>query len=233
VSVAVDDLWRNGQIDFSKSDQFFVRADLSTKVVRFFYCRPQDARPVQALCYCTATKAWWTEGYAQQITASAPLADAGQQSIAYGLGDGSFARMRGYSDRGTAISYEYRSGNMPLVNEDGKRGVSVTYTPTASDSFLSLRQYFNGSSVARPNAVASDRGDGFVAKFPGSEAVLNMVRTRSSLGDASGVAKAMFYGGMDDRAAGSDRHMAIGFSGTHSSSGASPVIHSVVVEGTT
>jgi len=139
--------------------------------------------------------------------------------------------MAGHSDRGTAIPYSFKTGNMALANEEGRRGVAVTYTPTSGDASLSFRRYFNGSGSARQNAAASDRGDGFVSQFPGTDAVLNMKLTRSALGDAVGVARAMFSGGNEERSAGADRHMAVGFSGTQSSSGDSPAIHAVAIEG--
>jgi hypothetical protein len=120
---------------------------------------------------------------------------------------------------------------MELVTEESRQAVSVLYTPTTGDAPLSLSRYFNGSDTPRPNADASDRGDGFVPVVPGAESVLNMKRTRSALGEASGVARAMFSGGNEERSAGADRHVAVAFAGTQSSSGNTPSIHTVVVEG--
>jgi hypothetical protein len=233
ISVPVDNYWREGLIDFSQSSQFFVRADLATKVVRFFFCTAADSQPVRALCYCVATKAWWEEQYAVALTAAAPYAVSGQQGLAYAASGSGFVRMAGYSDSGTAIPYSIRTGNMQLITEEGKRGVSILYTPTADDSSLSLSRYFNGSDTPRTNAVASDRGDGFVSVVPGANSVLNMKRTRSALGDASGVARAMFSGGIEERSAGVDRHVAIALAGTQSSSGNTPALHTVIVEGAT
>lgn len=231
ISVPVDNYWRDGVIDFSKAAKFHVRVDVAAKVVRFFYCRAADAEPTRALCYCTTTKSWWEEQYATAITASAPYAQAGQQGLAYGTAAGGFARLSGFSDGGQAIPYSFKSGNMAIVNEDNRQGISVLYTPTAGDASLNLSRYFNGSDTARPNAVAIDRGDGFIPAVPGSASVLNMKRTRSALGEASGVARAMFSGGNEERSAGADRHVAIALAGTQSSSTDSPAIHSVVVEG--
>jgi hypothetical protein len=231
ISVPVDNYFRDGVVDFSKAEQFFVCADQSAKTVRFFYCRSADSSPTRALCYCLITKAWWEEQYASGLTAAAPYATGGQQGIAYGTAAGGFVRMAGYSDGGTAVQYSYRSGHMPLVNEDGRQGVSVVYTPTSGDAILSLSRHFNGSDTPRANAVATDRGDGFVASVPGSSSTLNMKRSRSALGDASGVARAMYYGGNEERSAGADRHVALAMAGTQSSSANTPVIHAVIVEG--
>ena len=230
ISLAVDNYFRGGVIDFTKSSQFFVRADPATKVVRFFYCNSSDSSPVRALCYSATNKAWWDEVYAIPVTASAPYAASGKQGLAY-ASTGGFLRMDGYSDNGTAIPYSIRTGNMQLTDDKGKRGISVLYTPTEGDASLSLSRHFNGSATPRDNAVASDRGDGFVVSGPGAASVLNMKRTRSALGDASGVARAMFSGGVEERSGGMDRHVAIAMAGTQSSSGNAPAIHAVVVEG--
>jgi len=230
ISLPVDNYFRDGVIDFSKSSLFFLQADPASKVVRFFYCNSTDSAPTRALCYSAPNKAWWDEVYSVPVTAAAPYAVSGQQGVAY-AGGGGFVRMAGYSDLGTAIPYSIRTGNLQLTTEDGKRGVSVLYTPTTDDSTLSLSRHFNGSDTARNNAVAVDRGDGFVTSGSGAASTLNMKRTRSALGDASGVARAMFSGGVDDRSSGIDRHVAIALAGTQSSSGNAPAIHAVVVEG--
>jgi hypothetical protein len=232
ISLPVDDYFRDGVIDFTKSSLFFLRADSATKVIRFFYCNATDSSPVRALCYSATNKAWWDEVYSVPVTASAPYAFSGQQGVAYAAGGG-FVRMAGYSDLGTAIPYSIRTGNMQLTTEDGKRGISVLYTPTAGDATLSLSRHFNGSDTARNNAVAVDRGDGFVTSGSGPASTLNMKLTRSSLGDASGVARAMFSGGVEERSAGIDRHVALAMAGTQSSSANAPEIHAVVVEGAT
>jgi hypothetical protein len=231
LSVPVDDYFRDGIIDFSKSSQCFVRADLATKVVRFFYCTASDSTPSRALCYSTTTKAWWEERYAVSLTAAAPYAVGGQQGVAYATASGGFVRMAGFSDSGASIPYSLRTGNMALSNEDGRQAVSVLYTPTAGTASLSLQRFFNGSSTPRSNVIASDRGDGFVSVAPGSESILNMAVNRSPLGDASGLARAAFSGGNDERSIGADRHVAVALSGTQASSASAPAIHAIVIEG--
>jgi len=230
ISLPVDYPWRTGAIDWSNSSKFFVRCDAINKVVRFFYCRSDNAEPIHVFCYSTFTKTWWRETYAIPLTASAPYAQSGQQSVAYGTSGGSFVSMSGYSDNGQPVAYSLKTGNLGVVNENGKRGVTLIYTPTSGDAPLALSQYYNGSSTARPNAIASDRGDGFVASA-GTQTVLNMKRARSALGDATGVAKALFSGGTEERAAGADRHVAIQCDGTQTSAGDAPTFHSILIEG--
>ena len=233
ISIPVDNYWREDSlIDFTQSSKFFVQADTGERVVRFFYCQPGDTEPVRSLCYSVTTKTWWKETYAQAVTAAAPLSSGGKQGIAYGLSTGSFVRSSGYSDLGTPITYQFRSGPLQLVTEQGKRGVTVTYTPTTTASYLSLSRYFNGSLSRRANAIQVDSGNGFISSTDGQN-TLNMQIDRSALGSASGVARCAFAGAVDDRSAGGDRHVAITLGGTCVTSTDQPIIHSVVIEGVT
>jgi len=228
LSAAVDNYWRDGIIDFSKSHLFHVSTDYDTKIVRFHYCKSGDSDPTRALCHCLATEAWWEEEYPAAVTASAPAVMAGRRSKVFGTGAGGFFKASGTSDTAGSISWLYRSGNM-VLNKDPSRSIGFVYTPTATTAPLRLSLHYNGSTAARTNAVASDQGAGFVSAAGATQAVLDMGSTRSSLGPATGYAQAMFAGRLDPRSAGADRHVAIGMAGTQS---ASPVkIHGVTVEG--
>ena len=228
LSAAVDNYWRDGVIDFSKSHLFHVSTDYDTKVIRFHYCTSGDSEPVRALCHCLATEAWWEEEYPTAVTASAPAVVAGRRSKVYGTGGGGFFKATGTSDSAGSISWLYRSGNMRL-NNDPSRSIGVVYDPTTTSTPLRLSLHYNGSTAARTNAVASDRGTGFASTAGQTQAVLDMASTRSSLGPATGYAQAMFSGRLDPRSSGTDRHVAVGFAGTQSA--AQVKLHSVTVEG--
>lgn len=76
--------------------------------------------------------------------------------------------------------------------------------------------YYNNSGTPRPNAIASNRGDGFVTVTGSTAATLNMAATRSALGAANGFAQAYYAGRQEDRSAGADRHVAVQLGGTQS-----------------
>jgi hypothetical protein len=230
VSTAVDNYWRDGIIDFSKADKFHVAADLQSKIVRFFYCASSDSEPTRALCYCIATKAWWEETYATAVTAECKAPIGNQMQPVFGTESGGLVRETGTSDSGTAIPYEFRTGAMPLSNEKGSRAIGIVYDPTSTTANLGLSLYYNNSSSARPNAVASDRGSGFVTQTGGTTATLDMAAARSPLGDSTGVARAYFAGRVDDRSAGADRHVAVGLGGTQPTTD-QVVIRGVLIEG--
>lgn len=231
ISAAVDDYWRDGVIDFSKANQFHVSADYLTKVVRFHYCKAEDATPIRALCYCAATQTWWEETYPQARTASNMTLVGNRWMQVVATGSGELIKHAGPSDSGTAIPYEMRTGPMPL-DQGPSRSVAFVYKPTQdrSDLFLSLR--YNNSQTPRPNAISSDRGSGFVTAQSGTAAALDMSKDRSDLAGANGFARAYVAGRRDDRSAGGDRHMAVGFAGTQQvTAGNGVVIYSMQVEG--
>lgn len=232
VSVAVDNYWRDGIVDMSKSDQFHIGSDYDTKTVRFYYCKPGDSAPVRALCYCVATKAWWEETYPEAVTATCQsLLNNRYQTLT--SSNGSFLKASGVVDQdGSPVEYRVRSGNLPLtVGGDEEKSISVIYKPTAEDSNLNLRLHYNNAPSPRPNAISSDRGSGFVTTA-GSQASLNMNVARSPLGDASGLATAYYSGRVDPRSAGADRHVAVEMAGTQSgTTGSAVVLTSIQMQG--
>jgi hypothetical protein len=215
ISVPVDNYWRDRIIDFSKSDLFHVSQDYSRRVVRFHYCRSTDTLPVRALCYCIATQAWWEEVYAEAATASVPVSMGGRREDLLATASGKFIKTTGVNDNGAAIPFQVRTGNLPLAAGSTPRTVEITFAPTTSDCSLTMNLHYNNSSTARPNAIRVERGGGFVADTNG--AVLNLKKTRSALGEATGVAAAMFSGHRDPRSSGADRHVAIALDGSQSS----------------
>lgn len=227
ISAAVDNFWRDGVIDFTKSAKFHVSSDYVTRTVRFHYCKSGDSEPVRALCYCTATQAWWEEVYATAATASCPTILSSQLRRVVGGSDGAWRKFAGTQDASTPVSYAVRTGNVALADQPD-RAVEVVYDPTTADANLSLALHYNNSATARPNVVSADRGCGFTVTA-GGDAVLNMKKTRSTLGDATGAAVARFAGRKTDRSAGGDQHIAMALSGQQA---ADPVaLHAMRIRG--
>ena len=230
ISVAIDNYWRDGLIDFSKSDKFHVQADHAARVVRFFYCQSSDTEPTRALCYSIATKAWWEEQFATAVTAGCAVVSLARRVSLLAGSDGTWRSESAASSE--SVPYSVRTGPMQLVNEGGSRAVSLLYTPTASDSTLNLQLHYNNSPTPRANAVASDIGTGFVTQAGSTSAQLNLKKTRSSLGDSTGHAVARLAGRVSPDSSGGDRHVAVALAGTQSA-GDPVVIHSVRIDGAT
>ena len=229
LSDAVGNYWSEPLIDFSKSKWFFVQLNATERVVRFHFVAvgSNATYPDKALCYSLTTSAWWLEQYGQEVAAKFSLASGGRQLSHLGSSGGKLYQSGlGETDDGTVISYSLQTGNFPL-NADPKRAVRLTYTPTQNS--MGVRLFYNNGTSPRPQAAAVSRGDGFTSVAGSTEATLNMAPSRSALGTATGFAQLMLSGRMDDRSAGTDRTVAIGFAGTAGSS--SPVVHSVEIEG--
>lgn len=235
VSVPVDDYWRDGKIDFSQQDKFFVQADQAARVIRFHYMQAGDTGyPSRALCYCIATKAWWEEQYSGDVSAACVVRRNGQHVVAMGGADGAVYRSGvGLVDSmgGTTagVPYELRTGNMPLTTSPD-RHIGVLYQPTAATADLTLNVHYNGSTAPRPNAISDSPGAGVVS-IAGGGAVVDMRASRSALGTATGYAAARFSGRVDERSAGADRHAAVAVAGTQTD--AAVTLYGVTVSGVT
>lgn len=231
ISVPVDDYWKDGIIDFSQADKFYMQSVPSEKVVRFFYCKVGDTGyPRRALCYCVATKAWWEETYAQGLPCSALVYRNNRPVPLNGTESGGLAcAVTGVDFGATAIPFQFRSGAYPLTDDPSRR-LGILYRPTSSTASLELRLHYNGSESHRPNVIQTSRGDNFTQTADG--ALLDMRSMRSALGASPGFAQAQYAGRFDDLSSGADRHLAVGITGVRAST--EPIrIHGVTVGGVT
>jgi len=215
----IDNFWADSLFKWSAMQSFFLRIDPRTRVVRFFFV-PAGASgnlPDRALCYHPLTGVWWLESYAQPITAATVARSASHLRLLAGASSGSLLAMdSGGADidaggAAQAITCQVRTGNLAL-NPSKDRAIRLLYKPTTASAELALRLHYNNSPTARPPAVASDIGAGF--QVDGTAAKLNMGVGRSPLGQATGVAICRYSGRIDDRSAGSDRHLALDFTAT-------------------
>lgn len=230
VSVPIDNFFRNGEIDFSKKDKFFIKTDIPTRTIRFFYCNSSDTYPKRALCYCIASQAWWKEEFGKVVSSGTNTNKDGQLKNIYGSDLGNIYTPTGDSDDGLAIPYSIHTGNLPLSNADnGSRTVNVVYSPTVDTSDLNVKLHYNNSITPRNNAIQTRPGTAFRATTEGG--VIDMKSSVSELGDSTGLARANYSGRVDPLSAGGDKHIAIAFSGTQNSADNRPVVHKIIVEG--
>jgi hypothetical protein len=228
LSDPIGNYWSDPIIDFSKSKWFFLQVNPAERVVRFYFVAvgSNATYPNTALCYSLITQSWWTETYAQQLSAKLSSQRNGGYANYVGSSVGALRTSAGSNDAGSSISYSLKTGNYPLTN-DPKRAVRLTYTPVTGSLGVSL--YYNNDSSARINAAAVSRGDAFTVATGSTEAILDMSATRSALGPSTGFAQLSLSGRIEDRSAGGDRMIAIGLSGVQGSN--TPVIHNVEIEG--
>jgi hypothetical protein len=233
ISDGIDTYWTRGIIDLAGSAKFFMAVDPVTRVVRFHYAT-SNALPDRALCFHPVTQAWWEEQYAQKFGSAAILRSAGRQRLLVGGESGILRADTGGSDRtesggSAAINCLFRTSTFPLSPSGGDRSLRVLYQPTTANCSLALRLHYNNSSTPRPAAVATDRGSGFITA-EGGHAAINLASTRSSLGDATGYATAMYAGRLDDRSAGGDRHVAVALA-VERPSAEGVTVHGIAIQG--
>lgn len=119
----------------------------------------------------------------------------------------------------THIPFRMATGYMELVNESNARGggglvdrsVSVVYTPTKEEKVVELIERFNGREEMRPNLIRRGRGGpgGFIHREDSASTVLNTSREASSLGFATGVAKAKFASQANTDLTATDQHLQV------------------------
>jgi hypothetical protein len=228
LSDPVKEFWTDPRMDFTKFRDFFVSLDSDQQVVRLHY--PVTTAAIDwrqgsyiALCYSLVTQAWWEERYASHMGCVATAYKNGRPEN-YGGGIQAIYQLNtGNTDLGSGINYSLKTGNFPL-NNDPKRGLRLVYTPTSTTHTLRASVYYSGSTAAQPFAVGTDLGTGFATVAGSTQAQLNLSR------NTSGFAQLSLAGRLDDRSSGTQRHIAIGLSGTQGAL-AKPVIHTLQVEG--
>ena len=119
----------------------------------------------------------------------------------------------------TSVPFRMQTGHMPVINDDvAKKGdqlidrsFSLIYTPTYGDKEISLIERYNGWQEPRSNEMRRERGGPgtFVHKQDSASTDLNMNRESSSLGFATGVAKAKFASRSNADMTGTDQHIQI------------------------
>lgn len=118
------------------------------------------------------------------------------------------------------VPFRLATGHLQLINEtnvqkggDGQvdRSVSVLYSPTKTDKYIELVEYYNASSTPRPNTMRRNRGGpgGFFHRQDSASTVLNIGSDASALEAATGVAKATFASATHADLTGPDRHIRV------------------------
>jgi hypothetical protein len=119
----------------------------------------------------------------------------------------------------TSVPFRMQTGHMQVVNEDIMKGAdkqidrsfSLIYTPTYGDKDIALLERYNGWTEPRSNEMRRERGGpgAFVHSQDSASTILNMNREASSLGFATGVAKAKFASRSNADMTGTDQHIQV------------------------
>lgn len=86
ISIPIQDMWRDGTIDFSKSKWFWATAYPERHMVKFFVSLTTDSgtRPMTALCFNYLFNYWWLESYNWELGHGTCLTISGRQRVIVG-----------------------------------------------------------------------------------------------------------------------------------------------------
>jgi hypothetical protein len=102
LSEAIRDFFDEGLLDFSERENFFLKVDHSTGILRLFAVKAGSGAeyPHFCLCYHIRNQAWWTETWPTSLTAAADFRRPGlPDRPVYGAVEGSLFLMEGLTDR--------------------------------------------------------------------------------------------------------------------------------------
>lgn len=196
----VHNYWTDGVIDFTQSSKFFVCAEPTEQVIRYFVILKGYGwnYPKMALCYGIATNNWWTETYRDEYYGAAVFPYQGRQRTVVASSSGLKLLSEGVGDltaslAEASISYRYKTGAIPIPppHEKGKQAASVehylsiAYEPIDSiydePEEVTIRVYFDHD--ATPISIQGGYQQGRLrANHGGDGLVLNLKRNPDSFG---------------------------------------------------
>lgn len=147
ISSQIEDLWRDGTIDFTASKQFWVKASPLEETVRFGVCYVGETYPQRALCYNYRLKAWWIDDFPQPFGAAVVVPLAGRRRLVYGgANDTLHLSGQGYAD---GVDSTTETGTM-----------SGTVTSATANTLVDATASFTQTMVGAPVAIIGGRGKG-------------------------------------------------------------------------
>jgi len=190
IDAPIADLFRDGTIDLSKRDAFFVSIEPSERVVRFHvvYASDDESRPPRSLCYHEPTGAWHTESYPTQ-TGGAGLVEISQRIRSVIGGDQGRVLMVGQGTvdpDSTAISWQYRTGMLKIpVTNNSKAQLELIYPPTTGAESCVMKILYDHNTSAETFKTPHTEGGVSVAAASTSITV-DLKSSRSPLSTAPG-----------------------------------------------
>lgn len=194
ISLPIQNLWRDGTIDFALSRWFTAVTDTTQEIVRFYVKFTTDTgiRPKRALCYHIRSKAWTFELYPWEI-GGACKADVGSaERLLVGSEDENIYKTNdGYTDDGTTIEYAWRSGLFPFTRSEAQEGraVQIAFQPTEVVSTLNARIYEDNNTTPIVPLVTQITGNGVIVEAGSADLAIQMFIDWSDEGEQNGWVK--------------------------------------------
>lgn len=144
ISLGIQDLFRDGTIDFSVAKWFFASKDPRLEIVRFHYCESGETRPKKAICIHHRSGAVWTESYPWELGGASLALVSGAQRLLLGGQD----------------DIVYLSGQGTLDGTLGSGTIRGTVTSATSTTLSDSGATFPTDCLGAPIAIVAGTGKG-------------------------------------------------------------------------
>lgn len=219
ISQAIHNLWRDGTIDFTNAEWFFASVDPADEVVRFYvqFAGDSGTRPTRALCYSIRQKAWTFETYPWQL-GGACKADvgSGERLLVGAVEDAVYMVGEGYTDAGVTIAYAWRGGKLALSASAKSQGraLEVAFQPTAVQTSLTAKLYFDNRAAALTIENDNNGGNGVVLTAGSANIDIDMYQYRVEGEEQAGWARQEFGPVRGDKLTMTNRWVSVELTGT-------------------
>ena len=170
LSPAIQDVFREGEVDWSKATWFWSVVHPEEETIRWFVAYTNSEagnRPQHAICYHLRYKGWWTESYAHQLGGGCVVPISGRSRLVFGAQNEQIFVSGGTAD-GVASSATYTATGGTTSTATGTSlgstiNASIAFITGANQGLARRITANNGSTItfnpALDNSVAA--GDVF------------------------------------------------------------------------
>lgn len=166
LSPPIQDMFREGDLDWSKSRWWHCRVDPEQEVIRWFvnFSDANYTKPNRAICYHLRSKDWWTETFVHEIAGACVVEMSGRMRTLYGgMNEQIFLTNQGTSDGTTSPATYTATGGTTTTATGSSLGstinASIAFITGANKGLARRITTNNGSTIAflpaLPTAVAN------------------------------------------------------------------------------
>lgn len=171
LSPPIQDIFRDGDLDWSKSRWWHCEVDAEEEVIRWFvnFTDSNFTKPNRAICYHLRSKDFWTETFVHEIGGACRVRIAGRTRVLYGgMNEQIYLTNQGTADGTTSAATHTATGGTTTTATGSSLGstinASIAFITGANKGLARRITVNNGSTItftpALSTAVAS--GDQFV-----------------------------------------------------------------------
>lgn len=151
LSPQIQDLFRDGELDWSKSRWWHCEVDAEEETIRWFvnFTDANFTKPNRAICYHLRSGDWWTETFTHEIGGACRVRISGRTRVLYGgMNEQIYLTNQGTADGTTSAATHTATGGTTTT----ATGSSLGSTTNASIAFLT------GSNKGQARRITANTG---------------------------------------------------------------------------